>query len=307
MARRALIQAVRLAWLLAALGFIGWFIATRWEEAWAHLSALSPWQPAAAFALLVAAKLVYVEVVRRSLKAVGAPGGWPLAFSAYNLSGLGKYIPGSVWQFVGRFEIYRSSGVGAPHAVGLILLENAIMLTMAGLAGLIAAPVFLGMALDHVSVPVIASMAAAGALATAGGVIAVPALRARLRQAAGAAGRHRGLIAAMAVLFAGMWVLMGLSAWTLIADAEASGPGLAAYVIGLFALSYVAGFAAVFAPAGVGVREAVFTIGLAGFMPVEAALVIAVGHRLIYVVTDGVLGLAAWAVHARRSAGADLV
>lgn len=300
MPRRALIQGARLAWLLAALGFIGWFISTRWDEAWSHLSALSPWQPATALALLVAGKLVYVEVVRRSLRAVDAPGGWPLAFAAYNLSQLGKYIPGSVWQFVGRFEIYRSSGVGAQRAVGLILLENLTMLTMAGLAGLIAAPVFLRMALDHVSVAVIAAVIVAGALAAAGALVAVPALRARLHQAAGAAGRHRGLIMAMAVLFAGMWGLVGLSAWALIADAEASGPLLAVYVIGLFALSYVAGFAAFFAPAGVGVREAVFTIGLAGLMPVEAALVIAVGHRLIYVVTDVLLGLVAGAAYIGR-------
>jgi len=72
-------------------------------------------------------------------------------------------------------------------------------------------------------------------------------------------------------------------------------------VIGLFALSYVAGFVTIFAPAGVGVREAVFTIGLAGILPVEAALVDAVGHRIIYMLADAVLGLMGWAVYGKRS------
>jgi hypothetical protein len=50
---------------------------------------------------------------------------------------------------VGRFEIYRSSGVGASHAVGLILLENATMLTMAGLAGLMPVEAALVIAVGH--------------------------------------------------------------------------------------------------------------------------------------------------------------
>lgn len=296
--RNMLVRVARVVWLAAALGFIGWFLATRWEEALGHLAALSPWQPFAAFALLMAAKFAYVEVVRRGLEAVGGQGGWRLALAAYGLSGLGKYVPGSIWQFVGRFDIYRSRGVGTQQAIGLIMLENAVMLVVAALVALIAAPVFFAIALEWVSLPLLAAAAAALALAALAGLVH-PAVRARLEPIAYAGLRRRGLIVSMAGLFLAMWLLIGLSAWVLIAFGAESGIRLAPFVIGLFALSYVAGFVTVFAPAGVGVREAVFTIGLAGILPVEAALVVAVGHRIIYLLSDAVLGLMGWVSYAQ--------
>lgn len=301
-ARRRLAQAVRVTWLLAALGFITWLIASRWEEATGHLAGLALWQPVAALILLIVGKFIYIEAVRRSLKAAGVEGGWPLAFSAYNLSQLGKYIPGSVWQFVGRFGIYRMRGMSAANAMGLILAENLVMLAMAGLVGLIAAPVLLELALDYAPLPVLIALPVLLSGLGIAVALLVPPVRERLNRALSAAGRHTGLIAAMAVLFVLMWFVMGLSAFCLVADRGEPDIGLAFYVIGLFAVSYVAGFVAIFAPAGVGVREAVFTIGLAGIMPAEAALLLAVGHRLLYVLCDFGLGLIAWGVHARMRA-----
>ena len=58
---------------------------------------------------------------------------------------------------------------------------------------------------------------------------------------------------------------------------------------GVFALAWVAGFLAPGVPAGLGIREAIFAAGLALEMNAGSAIALAVGHRVVTVVGDGVV------------------
>jgi uncharacterized membrane protein YbhN (UPF0104 family) len=55
----------------------------------------------------------------------------------------------------------------------------------------------------------------------------------------------------------------------------------------IFALAWCAGFVVVFVPAGIGVREGVLTLLLAGFMPAGAALSLALLARLAWLIAEG--------------------
>jgi hypothetical protein len=285
---------MRTGWILLALGFLAWFLAQRWSDATAMLDSLALWQPIAAFALMLAGKLVFVEVVRRILEAANAGRGIWLPFRAYSLSQLGKYIPGSIWQFVGRYGIYRSYGMASGRAVQFMLLENVLLIAVAFLISLGALPNFLDLALEWVSPPILA----ASVLAALVGLLGVFGLSARVRGrvavAVATGWRHRRLVVSVAGLFAVMWVLFGLSAYVLLAGEQVERPAFPLFVISLYALSYVVGFVVVFAPAGVGIREAVFTVGLAGLIAPEGALILAVSHRLLYVLADLLMGMVAW-------------
>lgn len=71
-------------------------------------------------------------------------------------------------------------------------------------------------------------------------------------------------------------------------------PTYAPSIIGLFALAQVAGFAAVFAPAGIGVREGVFLLGLSSLIGDGNAIVAAGACRLWQTFLDLLLGSVGW-------------
>jgi len=108
-------------------------------------------------------------------------------------------------------------------------------------------------------------------------------------------------------LYAVNWIMYG-GAFFLLVWAIVQGPGFsvsyvswAAQVLGANAVAYVLGFVAVFAPAGIGVREVTLSGLLARVMPLEIAAVIAVIARLWFV--SGQLASAVLALVQRDSIG----
>lgn len=57
-------------------------------------------------------------------------------------------------------------------------------------------------------------------------------------------------------------------------------------IIGMFSLSWLIGFVAIFAPGGIGVTEGILTVLLSQFVPVSLAAVIAICLRVVLVVTE---------------------
>jgi len=290
------VRILRFLWILLAVGFVVHFCVTRWAVVVELRHSLTPSQLAGCLLLIIAGKLVYTEVVRRTLAMVGSTGGFPEAFYAYNVSQLGKYIPGSIWQFVGRYEIYRRYGVGPGKAFQIMVLENGLMLGTAVLIGSGAIPA-LAILVTRAMAPHWLVVAGTALLLGTALSILHGGLRARLLTLAGMMWRHRNLVAILAGLFVAMWILLGLSALVLFSGyADVS----ALFMIALFAISYVVGFAAVFAPAGIGVRDVVFAVGLTGIVDPEIALLLTIGHRLIYILADVLCGATAWAASRGR-------
>lgn len=164
----------------------------------------------------------------------------------YGVSQFGKYLPGSVFQYLGRHAMLRAHGVSHRLLVLCAFMEAA-MLVAAAL--IFAAP----MAVHYVpvDVPAIWGIVVVGLLCT--GVIL---WRYAELLGGGIAFRPRWLaIAFLAhLLFFG---LMGLT-FRLVAGADVVGlAGWPATLAGV-AGSWIAGFLIIGAPAGVGVREAAF-------------------------------------------------
>jgi uncharacterized membrane protein YbhN (UPF0104 family) len=294
--RRRGMQVMRAAWILLAIGFIAHLVITRWEAVLELRHTLAIWQPIACLLLILAGKLLHTEVVRSMIGAVNPQSRFGDAFYAHNVSQLGKYIPGAIWQFVALYEIYRRYGITSSQAVQMMLLENGAMVATSSFIGLGAAPVFLLLLQAYLSWPLIAAI---GAAAT----VALTALLLTRRFASRAVlvlrsiWRYRGLVMRVVLLFLAMWVLIGLSTAALFAGYEAISP---LYLIALFAMSFVIGFAAPFAPAGIGVRDVVFAVGLAGIVEPQAAAFITIGHRILFIAADLIFGGSAWCAHRYR-------
>jgi uncharacterized membrane protein YbhN (UPF0104 family) len=135
-----------------------------------------------------------------------------------------------------------------------------------------------------------ASVATIGVLAWEGG------LR-RLARLAGSATEWTALplrtVLVSAVLTAASWVVYGVAFWLLGLGLGLPGTLPVGTAIGVFALGYVLGLLALFAPGGIGVREALFFTLLTPFVGAGGAVALSVASRLQLTLTEAAAGLGA--------------
>jgi uncharacterized membrane protein YbhN (UPF0104 family) len=231
--------------------------------------------------------LVWPYLLRRL--GTRASAAWVLLFFK---SQLGKYVPGSVWQYAGRVGLARSRGVPVQRALVTVVAEVVLSAAAAGVVGLL------------VFGPRTAALAWAGLAALA--LLALPFRRrptATLSRLSPVLSRWRvdreslraGVRAAPSAgaLYFLVWGVYGLAFW-LTARALFAVPvsELPRYV-GVFSLGWLVGLVAVFAPGGVGVREAVITALLSGHLGQADAILLAGTSRVVLTAVDLVGGAAA--------------
>lgn len=259
------------AWLLAGLALHAPSLARAWQSL--TVADLS-WAMLAFFA----AQLAFAAAWHRLLKGSGERGHFAGDAARWGVSLAGKYFPGKVWQAVARYGLYhgaaRGTRVAPAFAREMLLSTGAAMALVALGAG--AAPTQ-----ARVLVPVFGL----GALLLL--LLATPVLERRAvaiaarwlpgRLAASDAGWSGGA-AALAWQVSG-YVVLGLGFFALGRgmgwfDASQAGVAIAALCFG-----GVAGIAAFFVPAGIGVREAAIAWFLAPVIGAGPALLLAVLAR----------------------------
>jgi len=178
----------------------------------------------------------------------------------WTISNLGKYLPGKVWSITALAVMSREYGVSAAEGATASVLVTLIN-TIVGFAVAIVAGASL-LRIPPVLVAAIAVMAAA--------VLASPSALPRLGLWAGQLFRreivlrpltHRVLLGA-AVLTCVAWLMYGVAFWLFTKGVLGAAPGALRNYVAVFAGSYLIGFIAIFAPAGVGPREGAMGIAL---------------------------------------------
>jgi uncharacterized membrane protein YbhN (UPF0104 family) len=287
---------VRLAQLgLAAL--VVWFAWRELAHEWGNVRLASsqitlhwPWILGSA-ALVLTSYAILIETWRSTVARWGYPLPYGLATRIWVISNLGKYIPGKVWQITAMGAMARDSGVPATAAVGSSLITAIINLLAGGLVVLATAA-----NAELIPLPV--------TLAGGVGIVAFLLLPSALpRIAAWVARRRGGDISWPAIsvgdvlrIFVGCtvaWVLYGVAfQWLAWGTIPAAG-GATRYYIATFTVSYLAGFLALFAPGGVGVREVGLLAMLPGFglMSVGNAALLALISRVWLTVLELLPGL----------------
>jgi glycosyltransferase 2 family protein len=182
--------------------------------------------------------------------ALGAGASIRIVFTA----NLGRYLPGKVWQMAGLAVLARREGMSATVAATAGVLGQTFLLAAAGIWG---ASLLLG--LDEGRMGVLL------ALALLAGFVVLTAIPAALRRTLGLAFRLARIpperIPALDALFGLRWLGLYLLLWGVYGAAFVllvRGLGLAGGVMELgppFAAAYLLGYVALFAPAGIGIRE----------------------------------------------------
>ena len=279
--RSTLARILKLAWGVVVVAVAGALVVREWEAIDEQIREMSPGLLALGFVLTIAAKLVLAENARVAAVQTGMPIGYETATRVYNLSQLGKYLPGSVWQFVGRAAAYRRLGASYGSIRDAILIESLWVVGGALVAGLSVS----GIAVVPVLVDSLEPAQVTWLIIGVGvvSVLSIAALLLRrdavLRFLRLARPSKRSALVQVAI-----WTLLGASFWMMAraSEIEVSLP----YAIGLFAAAYAVGFLVLFVPAGLGVRDAILVVGLLAEATEAQALVVVLVARVWYVAAE---------------------
>ncbi|MEO8032266.1 MAG: lysylphosphatidylglycerol synthase domain-containing protein [Gemmatimonadota bacterium] len=247
------------------------------EPAWLALSV----------ALVGLTYLVLIESWRRLLTGWGQSLRLGSAARIWFLSNLGRYVPGKVWSVAGMVVLAQREGVEPWAATAAAVAVQAI--------GIGTAVAVVATATPGAESAVRLAIAAALAL----GTIAVLAWEFTTRQIRLRVPRFeelRPIPLAVLLTSTGLtllgWLLYGASFWAL-----ARGLGIQALTLPIaaatFALGYILGLLALFAPGGVGVREFTLIALLTPALGAGAAIGLSVASRLQLTLTEAAAGVAA--------------
>jgi hypothetical protein len=238
--------------------------------------------PLAASGVLVLATLaILLAAWTASLHWCGAPLRYRDAARIWFTANLARFIPGTVWQFASLAAMASRYQVSMIAATATVLLEQVVLL----ITGLLVIAALTPAVLHAVWWQT--ALAAAAILGTAGLVVPRPKnrvghwLEGRLP---GIRLLWSGMTPARLGMFAGTlvvpWVLYGI-AFRLLAMGLLGAPaGSWGFYIAAFTGSYVAGVIAVFAPAGLLVREAALIALLSPLLGSGDALILAAASRI---------------------------
>jgi uncharacterized membrane protein YbhN (UPF0104 family) len=281
LARRLL----RAGFLLVALGFGGWAVASQWDAVVAGFARLSWAALAGSLAAVVAALLGAMLTWRTLLSDLGSPLPVRPAAKVFFVGQLGKYIPGTVWPMLAQMEMGRDLGVPRSRSAAAFFLMMPVQIA----TGLLVTLVTLGwdrygwllllipLLLVLLEPKVINALIAFG-------------LRRLKREPLERPLTRRGMLAALG------WAVAGWTAYGVHLYFVAPQGGLL-FAVGAFALSWCLGIMTFVVPAGAGVREVAMVAVLAPQMDRGAAIAVALTSRIVIVVGDlicaGLAGIAA--------------
>ena len=291
---------------------VTWFIFDRVGVDLARLRELNAaeWRPRPGFFLSSCVVLVLGYLWSASMwgRLVRDLGGASLplwtSVRVFMVANLGRYVPGKVWQIAGLAYLAKREGVQASVATGAAILGQGIAILAAALVGVatlfgpnelwremgwVGLAAGIGVAVSIVAVVVIPSV-----------FRRVVAFWFRLTRTdppdSDLGGGNAGLrwlalyVVNWGIYAAAFWLLyLSFGEWRTFLQV---GPA--------FAAAYVAGYIAVFAPAGAGIREGVLVVLLQPIMAREAAVVLAVLARLWTTAVE-LIPAASLAVASRRS------
>ncbi|MEP7065115.1 MAG: lysylphosphatidylglycerol synthase transmembrane domain-containing protein [Gemmatimonadota bacterium] len=278
---RTLVRVVQAALAAIVIFLVARKIVAEWSAVELALDAARPsWLALAASGLVVfATYAVLIETWRVLLR------GWqheiPFLDAAriWTISNLGKYLPGKVWSITALAVMSREYGVTAAEGATASILVTLVNTLVGFVVAFVAGAALLRL---HVFVVVLIALLAVAVLAS-------PAALPRLGSMAGKMFKreivlrplpHRVLLTAGALTCIA-WLMYGVAFWLFTRGVLGYAPGALRNYVAVFAGSYLIGFVALFAPAGLGAREGAMAYALqrAGFAAGPADLLV-VASRL---------------------------
>jgi len=199
------------------------------------------------------------------------------------LGQMAKYLPGSLWAIPSRAFLYHQQGASTAQSLEAVYWESGLGVVGAALVMLLGLPLLLG----SVYLWVVGGVVGGFALVFVAGNLVLWRWQPPMRLLKLRITLHPRHLPPIILFYALDWLLIGLS---FAALAAAFDPTLSAGgwlgLPGLFAGAWAVSFLAIFAPGGIGVREAVLTLGAGALLDEPLPLVVAIAARLAWTGAD---------------------
>ena len=302
LARRTLIFILKLLLTAVVVYYVGRQVWDNWGEVktfdwrfdWTYLIG--------SLVLAQASLFLFAAAWGRIISGFGHQLGSTASYRILNLSNLGRYVPGKVWQVFGMLYLARQKGVPEEQAAASFVIYQMFTIPASLLVWVIAAQWEPSLLIDKFKIMGPGSAYLVAFLGLAGCALLIFYPQPLLR-AANAVLRRLGRPTASFALdktvalqvFVGYflgWILFGLAFWLFLRSVLGDGAPSALVAIGLYNVAYQIGYLALFAPGGLGPRELVIGLLLQPFVgPIAPAL--AVVARIWSVVIDASAALVA--------------
>lgn len=279
------LRVLQLALVAAALYFVAAYLVRSWSSIQDYSWSLEPGWLAVSGAAFLLFYLMQAVVWWLVLRGVAVRTTFLTAAATWAKSIPARYIPGTVFMFVGRAWLSHDAGMPVDRVTAAMVYEQAL--------GMCSALVTVGLlfpfweydpgltALALIGIPVLVAILHPRVFAP----LARRALRMLHRPPLEVTIRF-GVVAGLLAYFVLSWFVAGFGAWALARALTGLEANALPVVVVANALAYVAGMAAFFVPSGIGVREAVLTASLARQLPGGVALVWALLLRVWVTVVE---------------------
>ncbi|NBE96972.1 flippase-like domain-containing protein [Nonomuraea sp. KC401] len=278
---------LRVVLALVALGFLGYGLASNWEETTAAVADMSPWAVLGAFAAVLLGQFFMLVAWREILAGLGTRVPLRVAGRIMFVGQLGKYIPGAVWAYAAMIDLGRDHGSPPRRTFATISLSLVISI---GVAISIAAATLGSQEVVRrawylvLLVPVIMVCLHPKVLTWGLNL----ALRVARKEPLESVLPGRTVVVAVAWTALG-WLVYGLHVWLLAGRAD-----LYVVATGAYAFAWATGILTVVVPAGVGIREGAMVLVLGPIIGTPAALAVAIVSRLAFTLADATAAGVSW-------------
>jgi len=305
-ARPRLVKGIQFALLAITVAFCAWAVRDQWSKARPLLENANAGYLLLAFAIVAVYYLVFILGWIRMLDAWGIPVGYRAALQSEMVSMLAKYLPGALWTPAARtVALRRYAGVTETATVLASILVEA---GLSAISGVIVFVVSLAWVRD-VNAPLPALIAFALLLTALLHPRVFRPVANKLLKPFGADGIEPlpfPFMLGLLVFYCGTWLIGGFAVYFMLRSVGAE-VGLATipYLGGVSAVGAIVGVLAVFAPSGLGAREASMYGLLLAVTTAGPALSVTLLNRLAITVVEVLLffaGLVGWRVTRSRRA-----
>jgi glycosyltransferase 2 family protein len=305
-ARPRLTKGIQAGLLTFTVAFCVWAIRDQWSKAGPRLESASPAYVALAFAIVAVYYLVFILGWIRMLEAWGIRVPYRVALQAEMVSMLAKYLPGGVWTPAARAVALRRYGnvTDTPTVLASILVEAGL----SAISGVIVFVVSLAWVRD-VNAPLPALLGFAVLLTTLLHPRIFRPLSNKLLKPFGAHDIDPlpfPLTVGLLLFYCGTWLIGGFAVYFLLRAVGAE-VGLATipFLGGVSAVGAIVAVLAIFAPSGLGAREASMYGLLLAITTSGPALSVTLLNRLAITLVEVLLfaaGLVGWRLTRSRRA-----
>jgi len=286
---KKILQILKWIWIIAVVLAGSYYLITNWDNM-THFFSLVPISHLVfSSLLLILGKSCQFIIAKISLKREDIFLPYGQIFFIVATTQLGKYIPGGVWHFVGRYNAYQSENISLKKSTKVLIHENIWLLSGALAVGsLFGLYSKLGkILLDKIGFPTgLSYVIFYSFILLSIWVLALLVYEAFLQKKLPAI--NPGFLIQLIFVQTLIWIFFGISYLLIIPNTTVN---LLPDVIFGFSISWAIGFVVVFAPGGIGIREAALVWIFSSLFLSNDILIYSTVHRFLFVIVEFVLGV----------------